>query len=191
MQSDLKDMCAFPLRFPRTRVIMPKNGNSASRKQRVQRVQGKGKRVSVTIDPALGFLRGALALRGYRQQILSADIANASTPGFKAVDLDFQQALTQATSAAPPLWLVDDPRDLGVGAPDGAPQAAAAAVKYQTNIPVTLDGNSVDLSAEKVWAAENAVQYEAAASFASQIIKMVTIAINGSGGSGVSSAGGE
>lgn len=135
--------------------------------------------MSLAIDPALDFLRGALALRGYRQQILSADIANASTPGFKAVDLDFQQALTRATATAPPLWLVDDPRDLD--APGGAPQAAAAAVKYQTGLPVTLDGNSVDLSAEKVWAAENAVQYEAAASFASQIVKLMTIALNGSG----------
>lgn len=135
--------------------------------------------MSVAIDPGLEFLRGALALRGYRQQILSADIANASTPGFKAVDLDFQQALTRATSATPPLWLVDDPRDLGT--PGGEPQAAATAVGYQTGIPVTPDGNSVDLNAEKVWAAENAVQYEAAASFASQIIRMMTIALNGSG----------
>jgi flagellar basal body rod protein FlgB len=39
----------------------------------------------------------------------------------------------------------------------------------------------VDLNQEKVTAAENAVQYEAAASFASQIVRMLTIAINGSG----------
>ena len=147
--------------------------------------------MSAAIDAGLDFLRGVLALRGYRQQILSADIANASTPGFKAVDLDFRQALAAATAADRQnglLWLVDDPRDLGE--PGGAPAAAAAAVKYQTGLPVSLDGNSVDLNEEKVWAAENAVQYEAAASFASQIIRMVTIAINGSGGSGVPSASG-
>jgi flagellar basal-body rod protein FlgB len=137
--------------------------------------------VSAAIDPGLEFLRGVLALRGYRQQILSADIANASTPGFKAVDLDFQQALKAATSATPqpgPVWLVDDPRDIGT--PGANPPAPAAAVKYQV-ASAGLDGNSVDLSGEKVSAAENAVQYEAAASFASQIIRMVTVAINGSG----------
>lgn len=132
------------------------------------------------VDPGLEFLRGVLALRSYRQQILSADIANASTPGFKAVDLDFRQALVAATGSAPqhgPAWLVDDPRDM---ATPGAQPPAAAAVKYQVGA-VALDGNSVDLNAEKVQAAENAVQYEAAASFASQIIRMVSIAINGSG----------
>jgi len=53
-------------------------------------------------------------------------------------------------------------------------------VKYQVGTPVSLDGNSVDLNSEKATAAENAVQYEAATSFASQIIRMLTIAINGS-----------
>jgi len=48
---------------------------------------------------------------------------------------------------------------------------------------VTLDGNSVDLDHEKVTAAENAVQYEAAATFASQTIRMLMIAITGSGSS--------
>jgi flagellar basal-body rod protein FlgB len=133
--------------------------------------------MSIAVDSGLEFLRNVLALRGYRQQILSADIANASTPGFKAVDLDFRQALDAATAAASPdrLWLVDDPRDFGM--PGGA---AATAVKYQIGTPVTLDGNSVDLSQEKLWAADNAVQYEAAATFASQIIKMLNIAITGS-----------
>jgi flagellar basal body rod protein FlgB len=63
----------------------------------------------------------------------------------------------------------------------GLPSAAAASVKYQSGTPVTLDGNSVDLNQEKVAAADNAVQYEAAATFASQIVRMLTIAINGSG----------
>jgi flagellar basal body rod protein FlgB len=61
------------------------------------------------------------------------------------------------------------------------PVTAAASVKYQVGSPVTLDGNSVDLNQEKLAAAENAVQYEAAATFASQMIRMLTIAINGSG----------
>jgi flagellar basal-body rod protein FlgB len=140
--------------------------------------------VTAALDTGLEFYRQVLDLRGYRQQILSADIANASTPGFKAVDLDFQEALNAAASQgstsgpAQPLWLVDDARHLG---PAGAGlPAAAASVKYQIGTPVTLDGNSVDLNQEKVAAAENAVQYEAAATFASQTVRMLTTAINGS-----------
>ena len=143
------------------------------------------------VDTGLDFYRQVLDLRGYRQRILTADIANASTPGFKAVDLDFQEALHAASSGmAPsgeplppgPVWLVSDTQHLRP-AGDGlqGTGAAAASVKYQIGSPVTLDGNSVDLNQEKVTAAENAVQYEAAATFASQIIRMLTTAINGSG----------
>ncbi len=137
------------------------------------------------IDTGLDFYREVLNLRAYRQQILTADIANASTPGFKAVDLDFREALAGATAqssnrSSPPLWLITEPQHLSPAA-TGITAAAVSAVKYQTGAGVTLDGNSVDLNHEKVAAGENAVQYEAAASFASQIIKMLAVAINGPG----------
>jgi flagellar basal-body rod protein FlgB len=140
------------------------------------------------IDTGLDFYRQVLALRAYRQEILSADIANASTPGFKAVDLDFADALNAATARRPGseapatpkrVWLIDDARDMG-GAPAGDAGAAAQYVKYQGGSEVTLDGNSVDLDTEKVNAASNAVQYEAATTFVSQTVRMMMIAITGS-----------
>jgi flagellar basal-body rod protein FlgB len=145
------------------------------------------------IDTGLEFFRQVLALRAYRQEVLSADIANASTPGFKAVDLDFAGALAAATArrpaSGPPansrrLWLVDDARQMsggGGGGDGGVPGAAVGFVKYQADSEVTLDGNSVDLDHEKVTAAENAVEYEAAATFATQTVRMLMIAITGSG----------
>lgn len=145
------------------------------------------------LDTGLDFFRQVLALRGYRQEILSADIANSSTPGFKAVDLDFAAALGAATARRPGsemapgsrrLWLVDDSRQMSAGggaaAGGGVSQAAAGFVKYQADAEVTLDGNSVDLDQEKVKAAENAVQYEAAATFATQTLRMLMVAITGS-----------
>jgi flagellar basal-body rod protein FlgB len=136
------------------------------------------------LDGGLEFYRQVLDLRAYRQQILGADIANASTPGFKAIDLDFRAALDAATNKPAgrlptAASLIDDPQSLGSAA-GGIGDAVADAVKYQTGAPVTLDGNSVDLNQEKLAAGENAVQYEAAASFASDIIKMLVVAINGS-----------
>jgi flagellar basal-body rod protein FlgB len=145
------------------------------------------------IDTGLDFFRQVLSLRAYRQQILSADIANASTPGFKAVDLDFASALKatnpqgsgQGLVSAASVnngrkWLVDDARQFTIGSA-AEPETPARFVKYQTDSAVTLDGNSVDLDKEKVTAAENAVQYEAATTFTSQTIRMLMTAINGSG----------
>ena len=148
------------------------------------------------LDTGLDFFRTVLDLRGYRQQILSADIANASTPQFKAVDLDFKEALANSltgggstTPDAQParLWLVSDPRHMApqdAGVPLGAGTASASAsVKYQVGQPVTLDGNSVDLNGEKMQAAENAVDYQAAATFTSETVNMLMTAIKGSSGS--------
>src|SRR5258708_1560498 len=145
--------------------------------------------MALPIDTGLEFFRQVLALRGYRQEILSADIANASTPGFKAVDLDFAGALNAATrppdSTSPAgsrrFWLVDDTRQMTIDGKGAAPAAAANFVKYQGGSAVTLDGNSVDLDHEKTAAAENAVQYQAAATFTAQTIRMLMTAINGSG----------
>jgi flagellar basal-body rod protein FlgB len=141
------------------------------------------------IDTGLDFFRQVLSLRAYRQQILSADIANASTPNFKAVDLDFTAALNAAgaeqhapAGAGDPrkLWLVDDRRQIAIS-DTAQPEAPTQFVKYRTDRSVTLDGNSVDLDKEKVTAAENAVQYEAATTFTSQTIRMLMTAITGSG----------
>jgi flagellar basal-body rod protein FlgB len=169
---------------------MPKIDNFASKEYAKQTDENAEITVTGAIETGLEFYRQILDLRGYRQQILTADISNASTPGFKAVDLDFREALNavnpEASRISPQpqpsaaVWLVDDPQHLNP-AGNGLPPAAAASVKYQISNAVTLDGNSVDINQEKVAAADNAVQYEAAATFASQIVRMLTIAINGSG----------
>lgn len=153
------------------------------------------------VASGLDFFRQVLELREYRQQILTADIANASTPNFKGVDLDFHQALTAASgdaggppSAVPqpavPVMLVDDPRDLAAqGGVGNSVASTGMAIKYQAGTTVTLDGNSVDLNREKSEAAANAVQYEAAASFTSQLIKMMNVAIGGAAGAAAAGGG--
>jgi flagellar basal-body rod protein FlgB len=160
-----------------------------SRVRRGSSRQGAG--LTGPIDTGIDFYRQVLNLRSFRQQVLSADIANASTPGFKAVDVDFKQAMAAVASpqsAAPgetgPIWRVSDARHMTPsGGGTDASGAVASAVKYQIGSAVTLDGNSVDLNQEKVAAAENAVDYEAATTFTIQTIKMLMTAINGSSSS--------
>ena len=49
-----------------------------------------------------GIHGAALEVRGQRMGVLASNIANASTPGFKARDIDFQQALSSATGSNGP-----------------------------------------------------------------------------------------
>ncbi len=89
----------------------------------------------------------ALALRSQRLALLASNIANASTPGFKARDMDFSRALEAASHGTP----VDD--------------AVAGATGYRIPLSASLDGNTVDLSTEQTLFAENAVQYRTSLAF--------------------------
>lgn len=57
--------------------------------------------MNVQLDNALRFHQTALNLRAQRQEVLSANIANADTPNFKARDMDFGAALGSAMSGRP------------------------------------------------------------------------------------------
>ncbi|HRQ05615.1 MAG TPA: flagellar basal body rod protein FlgB, partial [Nitrosomonas halophila] len=50
------------------------------------------------LENLLGFNQKALGLRAARQELLSGNIANADTPGFKARDFNFSRAMQNALS---------------------------------------------------------------------------------------------
>ncbi|HEX4884796.1 MAG TPA: flagellar basal body rod protein FlgB [Casimicrobiaceae bacterium] len=105
------------------------------------------------LDEMLRFQASALQLRGQRQALLAANIANADTPNYKAVDFDFGKALAEAAQARP-----------------GAP-ASSPTVLYRQPSQASLDGNSVEMDAERAQFADNTVRYEAALRFLNGQIK--------------------
>jgi len=114
------------------------------------------------LDELMRFQADALKLRSYRQELLSANIANADTPNYKAVDFDFAAALKQASSG-------------GVG---GTEQAASApALLYRQPGQASIDGNSGEMDAERAKFADNTVRYEAAMRYLSAQIKSMLAAI--------------
>ena len=107
--------------------------------------------------------------------MLSANIANADTPGYKAVDFDFTRALrenlagtrvTQRTTA--PGHIVA--RSASADAP--SPSESDAAQPSQ-------DGNTVDMDKERARIADNAVRYEATLKFINGQIRTLLSAIQG------------
>lgn len=113
-------------------------------------------------DSLFGIHGAALALRGQRMGVLASNIANASTPGFKAKDIDFRQALASATSTS--------------GDVDAS---ADAATMYRVPNQPSMDGNTVELSQEQTAFAENAVQYQTTLSFLNGRISQMTRALRG------------
>jgi flagellar basal-body rod protein FlgB len=94
----------------------------------------------------LNFYDGVLSVAQARSLLVANNIANADTPGFKAMDVAFD-----ADTAA-----------------QAGETGSAPAAQYRANVTVGLDGNDVSLDGERVEAAQNAEQMSAAATFLHQ-----------------------
>lgn len=131
--------------------------------------------MTVTNDRIFGIHGDALLLRSKRMGVLASNIANADTPGYKAQDLSFNQALRAASGQGQGLQLKQD--QSGQIASTGA----AGGVKTMYRVPEqpSLDGNTVDMEQERVHFMKNAVSYQTTLSFLSGRIKSLNTALKG------------
>lgn len=116
---------------------------------------------------SLSFQARALELRSSRQALIAANIANADTPGYRAVDADFASALRRATSPQ------------AGGASAGPARLLAGEIRELPVAQGARDGNGVDLDAERARFAENAVRYEAALKALNHQVKSLLAVITG------------
>jgi flagellar basal-body rod protein FlgB len=134
-----------------------------------------------SIDDLFRFHQQALSLRSERQQVLASNIANADTPNYKARDFDFAAALREAAAGAPasssPL-ATTAAGHLG-GLPSSERTASGTELKYRTVQQGSVDGNSVDMDAERAQFADNAVHYQASLTVLTHEIRMMLAAIQG------------
>ena len=136
------------------------------------------------LDEALRFQETALSLRAQRQQVLASNIANADTPNYKARDIDFNSALTQAMSHIAPQGAAG-PAGLARTAP--AHLAGSAPGQTMNGVPLlyrgvhqgSVDGNTVDMDAERNQFTDNALRYEASITLIGAQIKNLLAAIQG------------
>jgi flagellar basal-body rod protein FlgB len=124
------------------------------------------------LDELLNFNHQALNLRAYRQQVLTSNIANGDTPGYKARDIDFKSALVAATA-----------QPTAAGDPSAtASQKNAAAdpdLLFRNVMQPSIDGNTVDMDVERAQFAENTVHYESNIAALTHHIRMMLAAIQG------------
>lgn len=124
------------------------------------------------ISEGFSFHKQALAMRQQRQEVLASNIANADTPGYKARDIDFSDALKGAMGGRgglpnTKLTLTSD-RHIPASA-NGA--AGAGNMLYRQPIQPSLDGNTVDMDVERVAFADNTMRYQTELTVVSQRIK--------------------
>jgi flagellar basal-body rod protein FlgB len=112
-------------------------------------------------DSLFGIHGMALELRAQRLGVLTSNIANAATPGYKARDIDFASALKSMSQGAT------------------TAQAIGTATQYRVPVMPSLDGNTVEMSTEQTAFAENAIGYEATLNMIQDRVQTVTRALKG------------
>jgi flagellar basal-body rod protein FlgB len=126
---------------------------------------------------SIEFGEAALKLRAFRQELISSNLVNADTPGFRAKDIRFGDVLRQTLDKKLPangtVLATTDPRHIG------SSKAAAFSTEFRTTVQPALDGNTVDPDVERSEFMKNSFYTEATLSFLSSSIKSRISAITG------------
>lgn len=126
------------------------------------------------IDSALGIYPTALTFRSQRSAALAANIANANTPGYKAKDYDFQNALSSVANTG----------SVGLRATHEGHRTESSnnsfgGLMYRVPTKPIVNGNTVEPEVEQAAFAENAVRYQASLQFLSGAFSGLRLAIKG------------
>ncbi len=104
------------------------------------------------IDTTQLALERSISGAAQRHEALAANIANAATPGYRRVDVDFHGALSAAMGSS------DVASNIG---------RTSFATQVDGSVgPTQADGNSIDIDSEAAKLASNALEQQAAVSVA-------------------------
>jgi flagellar basal-body rod protein FlgB len=130
-------------------------------------------------DPTIRALSQNLNLRLENQNVISSNIANADTPGYKAKAVSFEQAMRDALDIGENVKLeATDPDHFNSKGPEGV----KADVYDDPNGIESLDGNTVDRANEMAKMKENEILYNASIESLRKKIGMLEYGISEGGG---------
>lgn len=122
------------------------------------------------LDNNFSFYEASFKALSQRQEILSSNIANESTPSFKAQDFDFKNAISDALSVSQSLKQTHT-------VSDGLPSSLSYV--YSRKNVAGVDGNNVNIDEERRELAENALRYESMVTLAQIDIKNLLNVLQG------------
>jgi len=105
----------------------------------------------IGFESVSGIHEKALMVRGQRNHLLANNISNANTPGYKAKDIDFRQAMKS---------LVREKHT-----PESALTSTENHVKYRVPLQPTLDNNTVEGHVEMAEYSRNSMEFLATLRF--------------------------
>lgn len=132
--------------------------------------------MAISLDKAFGISQHALLVRSDRAEVLASNIANADTPGYKAKDIDFADALANAKRGQSYRLTKTHEKHFDLS------MNSNPAEKYRNPYqPDTGDGNTVDVQVERNKFMENAMEYQTSLRFLNGRIKSLNKALSSGG----------
>ena len=125
-----------------------------------------------TFKQQLEVFSKAIDIRNRRNEILASNIANASTPNYKARDVNFETELKRSLSVGP----IKTSDSAHIALPS---KNLPGKVQYRKPLQPAMDGNTVELAMEQMEFAENAVRYQTTLNFINGKLRGLMSAIRG------------
>ena len=110
-------------------------------------------------DPAMQSAKMALDGLALRNQIISRNLANVDTPGYKAQSVDFESVIRRAIDRETGLSM-DATQTGHIGKSSGS-AASATLIRARTGGGTRADGNNVDVDNELIEMSETGIRFEA------------------------------
>jgi len=116
--------------------------------------------MSLTETPLINTLSRALDLTSLRQRLVSENIANTDTPGYKTRDIDFRSELQKSLT--------------GDASADLPPE-----IRTVASLEERPDGNNVNIDRESLLMAHNQLQFQAGVALLRTEFNRLQLAISG------------
>ncbi len=133
--------------------------------------------MAINLDKLVGFHQKALTVRTERMEVISGNLANANTPGYKARDIDFNKAMESARATQRQDLVKTHDKHIS------GSMASNTFLEYRVPTqPDTGDGNTVEVQAERNRFLDNGLRYQASLEFLNGKIKGMKKALGSAGG---------
>lgn len=129
-----------------------------------------------TLDKAINFHEQALYLQSRRAQILASNLANADTPQFKAMDINFAKTFANILQNPQGVDVLTQTNPMHI-----QPENSGFGFEPMYRIPMqtSLDGNTVESETEMAAFNENSIHYLATLRFLNGKFNTLMSAIRG------------
>ncbi len=116
--------------------------------------------MAISFDKALGLYESALKLRSEKAQLLSSNLANTDTPGYKARDIDFHAALESRLNSKPSASSLRVSREGHAGSMGSV--TPMTEIQYRVPTQPSIDGNTVEEHVEHSEFMKNSLEFQTA-----------------------------